>query len=268
MERLIRSLNRFDSSSSISELNRAGRLRDVPPELEHLVKRSLAYHALSRGAFDISVGPLIDLFAERKSLLRLPTEAELRETLDLVGADRISLRGSTVAFARSGMGITLDGIAKGFIVDRMAETLEACKVSNFLINAGGDIRAAGRKEGGLPWTVAVQDPAKNGGFPDVIELNDAAVATSGSYEIYFDSDRAFHHIMSSETGRSPQLKTSVTMVAPSAMAADALATGVFVMGTREAIPFIDSLGGCECLIVDSKSHQHRSDGWRSAAPVF
>ncbi|UCF19475.1 MAG: FAD:protein FMN transferase [Gemmatimonadota bacterium] len=269
MERLIRCLSRFDSGSSLTELNQAGYLRGAPPELAHLIERSLAYNALSRNAFDISVGPLIDLFRNCRTAdsRSLPAEAEIREALELVGSDKISLKGRTISLARSGMGITLDGIAKGFIVDRMAEVLLSHKIGDFLINAGGDIRAAGRKEGKRPWTVAVQDPAKHGAFPDVIELRDAAVATSGSYEIYFDSERAFHHILSSETGRSPSGRASVSVVAPSALAADALATGVFVMEPGMGIPFIDSLGGCECLVLDTSGRKHGSSGWRSAAPV-
>ncbi len=270
MERLIRCLSRFDSGSSLSELNQAGYLRGAPPELAYLIEQSLTYNTLSRKAFDISVGPLIDLFRSRRTAdgWSRPTRPEIREALELVGSDKINLNGRAISFARSGMGITLDGIAKGFIVDRMAEVLSSHRLRDFLVNGGGDIRASGRKEGKRPWTVAVQDPAKNGAFPDVIELRDAAVATSGSYEIYFDSERAFHHILSSETGRSPSGLASVSVVAPSAAAADALATGVFVMEPGMGIPLIDSLRGCECLVVDKAGRKRGSSGWRSAAPVF
>ena len=162
------------------------------------------------------------------------------------------------------MGVTLDGIAKGFIVDRVAESLGGQGLENYLINAGGDIRAAGTKEEKQPWTVAVQDPAKNGEFPDVIHLSDGAVATSGSYEVYFDRERTFHHIVNSRTGRSPNLNASVSVVAPSSMAADALATTAFVMEPDDGLAFIDALRGCECLIIDKDGRELKSKRWKSA----
>jgi len=136
-----------------------------------------------------------------------------------------------------------------------------------LINAGGDIRTAGTKEDKQPWTVAVQDPSKNGSFPDTIHLTDAAVATSGSYEIYFDRDRLYHHIVDSRSGSSPTLGASVSVIAPSAMAADALATSTFIMDPQKGIDFVDSLPGCECLIVDNEGLQLKSKSWKSAVPI-
>jgi thiamine biosynthesis lipoprotein len=163
------------------------------------------------------------------------------------------------------MSISLNGIAKGYIVDAMAGVLKNQGIEDFLIDAGGDVRCEGTKEEGLPWTVAVQDPSKNDQYPDVVHLANAAVATAGSYERYFDHSQRFHHIINSETGLSPRVNESVSIVAPSAMVADALATGVFVLQPHLGIRLIDSLHGCECLIVDRSGRILKSDGWRSAA---
>ena len=95
-----------------------------------------------------------------------------------MGSKNIEVKESTIAFKRTGMGVTLDGIAKGHIVDCFAMALQEQGITSYLINAGGDIRSAGTKEKRLPWTVAVQDPLKRNNFPDVIELVDGAVATS------------------------------------------------------------------------------------------
>jgi thiamine biosynthesis lipoprotein len=92
-----------------------------------------------------------------------------------------------------------------------------------------------------------------------------AVATSGSYEIYFDPDRTLHHIVSSRTGRSPDVSSSVTVRAPSSMAADALATAVFVMEPAKGVRFIESLPRCECLVIDKHGRTLKSKGWKSAA---
>jgi thiamine biosynthesis lipoprotein len=268
MERLIDIFNRWDQATALGQLNERGLLRDAPPELIRVVSDSLGYYRQSSGAFDASVKPLVDLYIERlgEGATSFPSQAEIREVLELVGSANIQIDERTIAFQRSGVGITLDGISKGYIVDCVAEVLEQNGVACYLINAGGDIRAAGTKESRLPWTVAVQDPLKREDYPDVIELTDGAVATSGSYEIYFDRDRLIHHIVSSRTGASPRLKSSVSVTAPTTVAADALATTLFVMQPEAGLRLIESISDCECLIVDAAGAQRRSKGWKSARP--
>jgi thiamine biosynthesis lipoprotein len=172
-----------------------------------------------------------------------------------------------IRLASSEMGVTLDGIAKGYVVDRMASVLAEQGLRDFLIDAGGDIRTSGSREDGLPWRVGVQDPRKQGDLPDIIGLSGGAVATSGSYEIYFDRDRTYHHIVSARTGASPNMSQSVSVLAPTTLAADALATAVFVMGPKRGIDFIETLPECACLIVDETGRQLKSKGWRSATDL-
>jgi thiamine biosynthesis lipoprotein len=269
MDRLIGIFSRFDASSAVSHLNDGGRLDSPPPEFSHVVSRSLDYHELSHGAFDITVAPVVDMFRERLdgAVPHEPTDVEIMEVLELVGSRNVTLSRRRISFAKSGMGITLDGIAKGYIVDAVAKALERHRIQNYLINAGGDLRAAGTKEKKQPWTVAVKDPSGKSCFPDTIHLTNAAVATSGSYEIYFDRDKLFHHLVDSQTGRSPNVNASVSVIAPSTMAADALATTVFVGHPGKVIAFIDSLPGCECLIIDNNGSQLKSGGWKSTAPT-
>ncbi len=266
MGRLIRIFNRYDAASAISHLNDAGRLQGAPPEFCRVLSQSLRYHELSGGTFDVSVEPVVDLF-RRSPGVSLPGDREILEALELVGSRHILLSRTGVSFERPGMGITLDGIAKGYIVDAIAAVLEQHKIRDYLIDGGGDVRASGTKEQRQPWTVAVQDPSKRGPFPDAIHLADGAVATSGSYEVYFDQDRQHHHIVNSKTGRSPLLSQSVSVTAPSAMAADALATAALIMDPDDGVEFIGRLPGCECLIIDRDGLQLKTRGWKSAAPV-
>ena len=269
MDRLIGLLNRFDSASPVFHLNATGRLEGPPPEVGEVVSRALDYHRLTRGAFDVSVAPLVDLFWDR--LMRetpvAPTAAEVAEALARVGAEHVVLSRRRIGLARPGMRLTLDGIAKGYIVDAVAAVLDHGGVRRYLVNAGGDIRARGANAEQRPWTIAVEDPWRRDGFPDTIHLSDAAVATSGSYERYFDHDRAYHHIVDAATGRSPVHCSSVSVVAPTALAADALATSVFLMGPRDGVAFIEGLSGCACLVLDREGREHRSRTWRSAAPL-
>ncbi len=298
MEAVVDILNRYDPASALSVLNDAGRIRKPPPELRAVLAEALSHSLSSGGAFDPTVQPLVDLFRslrttekqegamvlagtrEAISLLLeapggsgnhrrtepspAPSPAEVRELLELVDPGAVKLTPDAVHLEKAGMGVTLDGIAKGYVVDRIAEVLRSSGLTDFLVDGGGDIRCSGVREDGLPWRVAVQDPEKAGAFPDVIPLSNGAVATSGSYEIYFDPQRTHHHIVSALDGASPQLIQSVSVVAPTAMRADALATSVFLMGPARGAAYIDSLPGCACLIIDTHGEETRSARWRSA----
>jgi thiamine biosynthesis lipoprotein len=270
MDRVIDCLNRYDSASALSHLNTEGAIDGAPPELSEVALHALRLNELSRGAFDVTVQPLVDLFRSRATPVDpgtgacLPTPEEVRDVLQRVDGSAVEVRGRDIRFGKPDMGITLDGIAKGYIVDGMANRLSTQGIRDFLINAGGDIRSAGSREDSSAWRVGVREPDGGETFPDVVELSDGAVATSGSYEIYFDRERTLHHIVSSRTGASPQLSESVSVTAPSAASADALATSVFVMGPERGIAFIDSLSRCACLIVDREGRRWRSSRWRSA----
>lgn len=267
IDRLSRLLSRFDGATPISALNREGMLTDIPPEVLGLIRKSMGYHRLTGGAFDVTVKPVVDLFAARFSDAKagFPSQSEMRHVLDRVGSDKILLEERAIRFLKSDMGITLDGIAKGYIVDRASEILRSRRIDNHLINAGGDIRAVGRREDGEPWVVAVEDPKKENRYPDQIRLSDGAIATSGNYEVYFDREKMYHHIIDPQTGRSPHQCTSVSVTAPTAMDADALSTSVFVMKPEQGIRFIDTLPGCECFVFSEKGQSFKSDGWSPRA---
>lgn len=262
MARLVLVLNRFDDASALGVLNSEGTLEWAPAELVGLLETAAKLHRLSDGAFDITVQPVVDLLRECSGA---PSVAALAEAIARVDSSRVRIGRHRVQLEGDGMGITLDGIAKGFIVDRMAAALAAEGAENYLINAGGDIRTAGAKEGGGAWTVAVRDPERPQPLPERVCLHDGAIATSGSYEIYFDRERTWHHLVRSDSGRSPQQSSSVTVCAPSTVQADALATAVFVMGPAAGMRLIEALAGCECLIVSPQQRLIRSTGWGSPA---
>lgn len=262
IDRLNAMLTRFESSSPVGELNASGKLMAPPREVQELVARSLYYNRETNGAFDITVRPLIDLYKESFAAGRQPSDKEVGEMLQRIGTDKIRFQGGDVHFAHSDMGITLDGIAKGYIVDRASDMLIKHGITNHLINAGGDIRTSGTAAKGRAWTVAIQDPNKSKDFPDVITMKDGAIATSGNYEVYYDREKVFHHIINSNTGHSPQLSTSVTVMAPSVMDADALATSVFVMEPVAGMRFVNSQPDTECFIIDKNGKAAASNGWQ------
>lgn len=263
IERLNALLTRFESSSPIGELNAGGRLVAPPHEVQELIARSLYYNRETNGAFDITVKPLIDLYKNSYAVGIQPSEKEIDHLLPLIGSDKIRFHGGDVSLANSEMGITLDGIAKGYIVDRASDIMRKHGVANHLINAGGDIRTSGTAAKGRAWTVAIQNPDSSKEYPDVITIKDGAIATSGNYEVYYDREKVFHHIINSHTGHSPRLSTSVTIMAPTVMDADALSTSIFVMEPVAGVQFINSQPDTECFIIDRDGRAIRSKGWQA-----
>jgi thiamine biosynthesis lipoprotein len=262
IDRLNSILSHYENSSAIGSFNAAGRLEHVPLEVNDLIARSLYYTQETGGAFDITVKPLVDLYKNSFDGEKKPTEDQIERTLKLVGSKNIHFQNGVMLFGQSDMAITLDGIAKGYIVDKASEILRANGVANHLINAGGDIRTSGTAARGRAWTVAVQDPTKSKQYPDVITMKDGAIATSGNYEIYYDREKLFHHIINSSTGHSPHLSSSVTVVAPTVMDADALATSVFVMEPHEGVQFVNGQHDCQCFVIGKDGEIFRSAGWQ------
>ncbi|MBW1817950.1 MAG: FAD:protein FMN transferase [Deltaproteobacteria bacterium] len=267
IDRLNRTLSRFDGATAVAHLNNEGFLADIPPEVATCMKRSLDFYRVSRGNFDITVKPLVDLFKASFTAGGSvpPSEKQLEEAVRLVGSDKIALDGRSIRFKEPGMGITLDGIAKGFIVDRASNVLTEQGIENHLINAGGDIRTMGVRQDKKPWGIAIQDPQKKRNYPDVIHMNEGAIATSGNYEVFYDREKMFHHIVDPTTGLSPAWNTSVSVVARTAMDADALSTAVFVMEPERSMRFIDSLSRCECLVIPKEGEMLTSSGWKRPA---
>ena len=266
MDRLIGIFSRYEETSALSVLNAQGRLDGPPPELTAVVLETLAYHRLSDGAFDPTVAPLVDLFRScfEGPVAREPSAVEIDAARERTGADGIAASRRRVWLTRDGMALTLDGIAKGYIVDQMAAALERAGIARYLVEAGGDIRTGGLKEDGLPWAVAVRDPAGDGRLPGTLYLSGGAVATSGSYERYYDATRRFHHLVDPVTGSSPHDSVSATVVAPTATAADALATAVMVLGASAGVALVQRFAGCACLVVRSDGTLTHSHGWKES----
>jgi thiamine biosynthesis lipoprotein len=262
MDRLTRLLDRYRSDSPVGVLNKEGRLLDVPPEVAKVMARSLYFHELSQGAFDITVQPLVDLYKRQFDAHGCaPSEGDLEKVLALVDFHAMSFDGKSIRLRKEGMGITLDGIAKGYIIDQAAEVMKSYGIQHTLINAGGDIRAAGGKRDGAPWKVGIQNPDKEGSYSEVVEMTNGAVATSGNYEIYFDNEKLYHHIVNPKTGVSPRLSSSVSVMASNVMDADALSTAVFVLEPEAGKRLIESVPGTECLILERNRERLSSAGW-------
>jgi thiamine biosynthesis lipoprotein len=253
--------DRFDSASHISHLNETGRLRDVPPGLGYVFRASSQLHQASRGMFDVTVLPLLRVY---KHSLREggepPAWREVREAASRTGFEGVRMSSREIRLVQPGMQVTLDGIAKGYIVDLAADTLRSHDVSCALINAGGDIRAVGSK-GGVPWRIGVKDPGGRQRYLRTLHLSDMAVATSGSYENYFDPRARHNHLIDRDQASSPRRTVSATAVASSAMLADGLSTAFFVLEPKQAIALAESFRDVEAAILARGGRTFVSSGW-------
>lgn len=263
INRLTSLMTRFQSTSYIGHLNTTGSLKGAPSEVMEVLRSSLRYHTISQGAFDITVMPIVDLYQHSFQANNAPPSPQaLKETMDRVGSQYLKMTKDSVVFARSGVEVTLDGIAKGYIIDRAMDLLRQQNIQHALINAGGDIVVHGGKGEGKPWSIGIQDPWNRKRYVDVVTLNSGAIATSGNYEVFFDREKLFHHLILPNKGTPAPSIASVSIQAANAMEADALATTAYVMGPDKGYQFIKQFRGVEGLIIKNRKHKILSSGWK------
>ena len=209
----------------------------------------------------MTIKPVLDLYESEKEKGRLPAARPLRRPLGRVGASGLKLSPRKIAFSREGMGITLDGIAKGTIVDETIAFLRKEGIRHALVDAGGDLRVMGGRADGSPWRIGVYEPDGDARSQEVILLREGAVATSGNYMVYFDREKIHHHILSPESGASPLWSTGTTVIAPSAENADALATALMLFSPAEGRSFIDRQERLAARVLTREGEKVYSGRW-------
>ena len=261
IERLESLLSRHRVGTPVWSLNETGVVRAPPRELLEVVRKGIDYWALTAGAFDMTIAPLLNLYYSSFAETGVaPPREEIQRALALVGSEHVRVSDGEIAFEKAGMAVTLDGIAKGYIVDRAVEVLRKRGAERVLVNAGGDMASAGEGLGGDAWRIALQDPRVPDGSLGVVRLQGESVATSGDYMQFLTPDMTLHHILDPRTGSSPEHTSGVSVVAPSAMAADALSTATLVLGPGEGMELLDRLDGIEGMIITKDQTVLRSRG--------
>lgn len=245
-------LSIYKKESEISMVNLKAGLEEVKVSGDslYLIEKALYYSELSDGAFDITVGPLIELWGFRNGEMKVPDKREIEKTLALVNYKNVSINRekSTVKLEKLGMKIDLGGIGKGYAVDRMIDVLKSHGINKAIVNVGGDIYALGNPAGKTRWHIGIRNPRNHSGIKDVIKLKNSAIATSGNYEKFFlEGGKRYSHIIDPRTGVPASGVTSVTVTAPTATEADALATTLFVLGEEEGEKLIKQLENVEAF---------------------
>lgn len=239
--------------SELSFLNRnAGKKIKVSKGLFYVLEKSLTYSKLSDGAFDITIGPLTELwgFDEEKKII--PSRHEIAQKAILVNYQNVKLNPHKreVLLKLKGMKIDLGGVAKGYAVEEAMEIIKKAKIKDALVDIGRNIKVIGKNPYGKSWKIGIQHPRKKDELLSILSLENTAVATSGDYEHFFiHKGRRYHHILDPKSGYPTNICISVTIIAPSAMIADILSTAVFVLGEVAGMELIEKLETVEGVIV-------------------
>ncbi|HOL16842.1 MAG TPA: FAD:protein FMN transferase [Bacillota bacterium] len=254
IERLEASLSRSFGGSDISRVNAAAGKEavTVSPETISVTSAALEYAALSEGAFDPTIAPLLDRWGFLDRRYRVPGPEEIEADLPLVNYRLLELNREqqTIFLPQAGMSLDLGGIAKGFIIDRGLAILSQAGIKHAFLNAGGDIGLLGTRPDGEPWRIGVLHPREENSFMAVVPVSGGAVVTSGDYERTFEVEGVqYHHILDPATGKPATQLVSVTIVASTATEADALSTAVFVLGPSRGMALVEQLPGVEAILV-------------------
>ena len=264
MDALEAVLSAYRPDSQISQLNATGRVEQPAPILVEVLQRGARAAELGDGAFDLTVQPVLALYAGRPAGAALPSPAAVEAARACVDHRAVRVTADAVALARPGMAVTVDGIATGVIIDRGVATLRRRGFDNVLVDVGGDIMLSGEHAAGVPWRVGIRNPRPGVAILARFEASNRAVATSGDYMHPFTPDLAQHHIVDPRTGYSPTELASTTIIAPDAATADALSTLTLVLGARRACDLLTALPDCEGYFVAKDGAVTRTGGFTLA----
>jgi len=245
----------YDPNSLLSKVNRRAfeESVQVDGEVFEVLAAAVEFSNLSDGAFDITVGPIVQLWRNARQEGTAPDPAALEQARACVGYQNLGLnpKSLTVRFAKEGMALDLGGIAKGYAIDRAVDILKELSIQGAMVNIGGDLRCFGTPPDGVDhWLIGLQDPQQDENILLALKLDDRAVATSGDYRrfVVIDGER-YSHIVNPATAGSAQTLSSVSIIAHSAMQADALATAVSVLGDQKGMQLIESIPETEAVLI-------------------
>ena len=260
IEKLISS---WDANSQTSEINRNAGIKPVKvnSELYQLIERAIGISKLTDGAFDISYASMDKIWKFDGTMTKMPTEDEITASVSKVGYQNIVLNkeNSTIFLKLEGIKIGFGAIGKGYAADKAKDLLISKGVSSGIINASGDMNTWGKQPNGSEWKVAITNPMNKNKVFALLPIKNGAVVTSGNYEkfVNFNGTR-YTHIIDPRSGYPSSGIISVTVFAPKAELADALATSVFVMGKEAGLDRINQLPKIECIIIDDKGNITKS----------
>ncbi|MEE2704078.1 MAG: FAD:protein FMN transferase [Myxococcota bacterium] len=259
-------MTRFEAGSEVRRLERhaGGPLLPVDPDLARVLRRARAAHGLTRGAFDVTVGPLVDLWVRAAQRNRVPSPAELSLARARVGARDLRVDAdSRAGLARAGMSLDLGGIAKGYALDSVASELRAAGIQNALANFGrSSLLALGSPPEGGAWRVWLPGSGETPGR--VVLLRNQALSVSGSLgQASVIAGRRYGHIIDPRDGRPIQVPLRAAVIAPEATLAEVLSTALPILGSRDGAPLLASLPDVDGELLSVAGPVFATPGWSS-----
>ena len=256
----------FDEHSQVSQVNQMAGQQPVKVdhELIRMIQRANELSDRLDGTFDVTIGPLTDLWGIGRKGDYVPSQEEIEQVLPLVNYHllEVNQQENTLYLPKKGMKLDLGGIAKGYAVDRAIEILKAQGIKSALINAGGDARVSGGRPDGTPWRIGVQHPRNTEGVIAKLALTGwDNMETSGDYQRFIVSKGVrYSHILDPRTGRQPQGTISVTLVGNSSTDDDIFSTALFILGPEKGMEKIKDFPGAEAIFVDEKEKVYVTPG--------
>lgn len=251
IDRLERALSLYRRDSALVRLNTAGHLDDPPQALRAVLQAAAEVSRISGGAFDVTVQPLWEAHL-RAAADPHGSDAAIEEARTHVGWQDVRIERQRISFARPRMAVTLNGIAQGYAADHIAEMLRTRGFDHVLADLG-EFRAIGMRATGMPWRVGVAQPVGGRGpsaLATVLDLADRGLATSSPLGTPLDRAGIRHHLFDPHTGRCVATWASASVVAPTAMVADALSTAIAVAPPDAAQHILAAGGGIEAIVID------------------
>jgi len=224
----------------------------VHREIIEMLLLAKKYHGLGKGAFDVTIGPVMDLWGFTGNNPKIPSPGKLAEALSLVDSNRLIINEEkqTAFLEKRGMRLDLGGVAKGYATEKAVRVLKGHGIARALIDAGGNIRVIGKNSRNAPWKIGIKDPRKSGGIIAIVSLTDGSAVTSGDYYRYFESGgRRYNHILDPRTGYPATGNMSVTVMTENAGVADCLSTVFFVLEPGKSQELAEKMRGVDIFLV-------------------
>lgn len=269
-----RKYSRHISGSEIARVNEnPGKPVKVSEDTIDMIEKSLKFSSLSDGLFDVTVGPLVDLWDINGENPHVPDQAEIDSVLERIDYRRISVdsENSTLSVLNEGMSIDAGAIAKGYIADRLVSILREKNVKHALLNLGGNLYMHGSKPDGSDWNVGIRNPyGLQGDYIAIVSVRDLSVVTSGIYERYFEAGgKRYHHILNPKTGYPEDNNlASVSILSHSSAEADGLSTTIFLLGLDNGMSLIEQTDGVEAIFVTTDRKIYVSSGIKNGKIPF
>ncbi len=260
ISRIDKLLSIYDSQSPISKINSSpDSILNVDEEVYSLMKKCNSFWQLSSGALDISMGSVISAWGFGKGNPDIPNHEELTKALENSGWEHVTFASNNKIKRSIGIKFDFGAVAAGYAADKAIEVIAKSGITDALVNTGGEIRGIGDN-----WTIGIQHPRIRGQLIEKLKLHGKAVSTSGDYEQYFEVNGIrYNHIMNPKNGFPAPDCQSVTVIANNTLKADALSTGVFVLGPVKGLELAERYKDIEVYIVDSAGKIWQSSGFKN-----